>query len=201
LLKIDEIKRIKKVKIFYDELNDLEDSQTKTIQRLMKAKLLLEIVVSGKEISKENLISDEILTYKANKLKLIRELNAPKPGVFEEDQDVSYYEPSTKKPKEAKKPTIEITYEMWKENPIVSEIATHRKLTEGTIFGHFSKLIEQNYMTIDDILSEEKINQLKELFKGFSGESLSELKETVGNKFSWEELRLYKASIKKEAKI
>ena len=47
-----------------------------------------------------------------------------------------------------------------------------------------------------DVLSAEKIKQLQVLFKYFKGESLSELKETIGDKFSWEELKLYKASLK-----
>ncbi|MFT5754027.1 MAG: hypothetical protein ACI924_001254 [Flavobacterium sp.] len=196
LLKIDEIKRIKKVKTFYDELNDLEDSQTKTIQRLMKAKLLIDMVAAGKEISKENLISEEILSYKANKLKKIRDLNTVKPGVFDVDPDVSYYESKTKKPKESKKPTIEITLGFWKENHTIKEIATIRKLTETTISSHFAKLIQQEYIAVEDVLSSEKIKQLQVLFKYFKGESLSELKETVGDRYSWEELKLYKASLK-----
>ena len=196
LLKIDEIKRIKKVKTFYDELNDLEDSQTKTVQRLMKAKLLMEIVVSGKEITKGNLISEEILSYKTNKNKQIRELNIVKPGVFDVDPDLSYYEPKTKKPKESKKPTIEITLEIWKNNKNIAEIASERKLTQTTIYGHLVKLIEQNYIELSEVLSVEKIIQLKTLFKYFKGESLSELKETVGDKYTWEELKLYKAQLK-----
>ena len=196
LLKIDEIKRIKKVKTFYDELNDLEDSQTKTIQRLMKAKLLVEMVTQGKEISKENLINDEILSYKTNKIKHIRELNAVKPGVFDIDPDVSYYEPKVKKPKENKKPTIEITLDFWKEKHTIAEIAASRKLTENTIYGHFEKLIQQRLIEIEEVLPQDKIKQLEVLFKYFKGESLSELKETVGEKFSWEELKLYKAYLK-----
>ncbi len=196
LLKIDEIKQIKKVKTFYDELNDLEDSQTKTIQRLMKAKLLVEMVTQGKEISKENLINDEILSYKTNKIKQIRELNVVKPGVFDIDPDVSYYEPKVKKPKENKKPTIEITLDFWKEKHTIAEIAASRKLTENTIYGHFEKLIQQRLIEIEEVLPQDKIKQLEVLFKYFKGESLSELKETVGEKFSWEELKLYKAYLK-----
>ena len=196
LLKIDEIKRIKKVKTFYDELNDLEDSQTKTVQRLMKAKLLMEIVVLGKEITKENLISDEILTYKAIKNKQIRDLNTVKPGVFDVDTDLSYYEPKTKKSKETKKPTIEITLEIWKNNKNIAEIASEGKLTETTIYGHLGKLIQQEYLKLTDVLPEEKIKQLQVLFKYFKGDSLSELKESVGDKFTWEELKLYKVQLK-----
>ena len=109
---------------------------------------------------------------------------------------MSYYEPKTKKSKESKKPTIEITLEIWKNNKNIAEIASERKLTKTTIYGHLVKLIEQNDIELSDVLSEEKINQLKTLFKYFKGESLSELKETVGDKFTWEELKLYKAQLK-----
>ena len=43
---------------------------------------------------------------------------------------------------------------------------------------------------------EEKIKQLQVLFKYFKGDSLSELKESVGDKFTWEELKLYKVQLK-----
>ena len=51
--KIEEVKRIKKAKMFYDELIVLEEVQTKVVLRLMKAKLLIETVVAGETISKE----------------------------------------------------------------------------------------------------------------------------------------------------
>jgi len=37
--------------------------------------------------------------------------------------------------------------------------------------------------------------QLKAAFKDFKGESLGELKEIHGDTFTWDELRLYKASV------
>jgi hypothetical protein len=47
------VKRVKKSKAYYDELIVLE-LQTKAVLRLMKAKLLIETVVAGEPISKEN---------------------------------------------------------------------------------------------------------------------------------------------------
>jgi hypothetical protein len=41
-------------KAYYDELIVLEELQTKAVLRLMKAKLLIETVVAGEPISKEN---------------------------------------------------------------------------------------------------------------------------------------------------
>ncbi|HBK83099.1 MAG TPA: helicase [Flavobacterium sp.] len=195
LLKMDEIKRIKKVKTFYNELLSLEEAQTKTIQRLMKAKLLLDLVASGKEIVKENLLSDEILSYKADKLKQIRALQHETNDVFEPAEELSYYKPKQAKSQEQKKQTTEITLELWNQQNSIDEIATIRKLEKSTIYGHIAKLIAQGALQINAFLSNEKIEQLQEVFTGFEGESLSELKETVGDTFTWEELKLFRASL------
>jgi hypothetical protein len=197
LLKIEEVKRIKKVKAFYDELSVLEELQIKSILQLKKTKLLTNIIVEGKEISKENLISEDISTYKINKLVVVAErFRTSYAALVEDDDEVSYYGDSKKKKtKEPKKSTIEDTLELWKQNLSIYEIAKQRKLTPQTIYNHFTKLIQMEIVQLTDILPEDKISELKVAFKDFKGESLGELKEIHGDKFSWDELRLYKASL------
>jgi len=197
LLKIEEVKRIKKVKAFYDELLVLEELQIKAILQLKKAKLLTNIIVDGKEISKKNLISEDMNTYKINKLVIVSErFRTSHAALVEDDEDVSYYTDSKKKKtKEPKKSTIEDTLELWKQNLSIYEIAKQRKLTPQTIYNHFTKLIQMEIVQLSDILAEDKISELKAAFKDFKGESLGELKEIHGDKFSWDELRLYKASL------
>jgi len=197
LLKIEEVKRTKKVKAFHDELLFLEELQIKTVLQLKKVRLLLKILSEGKEISKQNLLSDEAKHYKINKLVTVTErFKANHAALVEEDEDVSYYEPKVKKKKEPKKATIEETLELWKQNLSIHEIAKQRKLTPGTIFGHFTKLIQMEVIELSDILPEDKIVELRLAFKDFKGESLGELKELHGDTFSWDELRLFKASLK-----
>jgi hypothetical protein len=72
LWKLEEVKRLKKAKTFYDELMVLEDLQTKAVLRLMKAKLLIETVVAGETISKEKLTSDVIKSYISHKTEAIQ---------------------------------------------------------------------------------------------------------------------------------
>ena len=197
LLKIEEVKRIKKVKAFYDELQTLEELQIKAILQLKKARQLTKVVVDGKAISKENLISEDSSTYKINKLVVVAErFRSLHSSLVEDDEDVSYYSDSKKKKdKEPKKSTIEETLELWKQNLSIYEIAKLRKLTPQTIYNHFTKLIQMEIVQLSDILPEDKISDLKAVFKDFKGESLGELKEIHGDKFTWDELRLYKASI------
>jgi uncharacterized protein YpbB len=175
----------------------LEELQIKAILQLKKAKLLTNIIVEGKEISKKNLISEDISAYKINKLVVVAErFRTSHAALVEDDEDVSYYTDSKKKKtKEPKKSTIEDTLELWKQNLSIYEIAKQRKLTPQTIYNHFTKLIQMEIVQLSDILPEDKISELKAAFKDFKGESLGELKEIHGDKFSWDELRLYKASL------
>jgi uncharacterized protein YpbB len=196
LWKIEEVKRIKKVKAFYDELVVLEEFQIKAVLQLMKAKLLIETVVQGDTISKERLSSEEIKNYKANKLKIIQEeFKNVNITLIEDEADLERYNSKKKAPKELKKSTVQETYELWLEKNSIKEIAAIRKFTPETILGHLTKLIIAQTIQINDVLPEDKIMELTEAFKGYKEESVSPLKEKYGNKFTWEELRMFKASL------
>ncbi len=200
LWKIEEVIRIKKAKAFYDELIVLEALQVKSVLQLMKAKLLIETVVKGETISKEKLSSEEIKCYKIRKLETIREefknLNVTliDPETSGE-VDLERYAKKKKTDKKPKKSTIQETYELWLEKNSIKEIATIRKLTTQTIGGHIAKLIETETISITDVMPEDKIQELAKAFKGYREETLNGLKEQYGDKFTWDELKMFKASL------
>ncbi|KIC02385.1 helicase [Flavobacterium sp. JRM] len=196
LYKMEEIQRVKKAKAFYDELVLLEELQTKAVLRLMKARLLIETVVAGDTISKEKLTSPEIKSYKSKKTTIIRDNFKSKNGdLLDDDEPVERY--SSKKPKEktVKKSTVEETYELWLEKMSIKDIANIRKLTTQTIESHLVKLIQTKVISVNDVLPAYKIAALKEAFQFYQEESLNGLKEKHGEKFTWDELRMYKASL------
>jgi hypothetical protein len=196
LWKIEEVKRLKKAKAFYDELMILEELQTKAVLRLMKAKLLIETVVAGEPISKEKLTSNAIKQYIIHKTEAIQDqfkkLNVT---LIEDDVDVERYTKKKKVTKEPKKSTIQETYELWLQKKTIKEIAVIRKFTEETILGHLTKLITAKTIRIDDVLPEDKIRKLTEAFYGYKEESITPLKEKYGDQFTWEELRMFKAAL------
>ncbi|MFM2368617.1 MAG: hypothetical protein RL619_917 [Bacteroidota bacterium] len=199
LWKLEEVKRIKKVKAFYDELIVLEELQSKAVLRLMKAKLLIETVVAGDTISKEKLTSSEIKNYISRKTEAIqnqfKKLNIT---LIDDDKDIERYTSKNKSDKKApKKSTVQETYELWLEKNSVSEIAAIRKLTIQTIDGHLVRLIQAGTIAITDVLPEDKLKELAEAFRGYKEESLNNLKEQVGEKFTWDELKMFKASFNK----
>ena len=197
LYKIEEIKRVKQVKQFYDELLTLEELQTKAVMQLMKSKLLMETIVNQKTISKESLDSQEIKNYKTDKMeKVVEDFKRNNQNLIKEEEDLSYYEPKRKKSeKTPKKATSQITYELWMERNTIQDIANLRKLTVGTILSHFTKLIQDKSVSITDIMPKNKIEILTEAFYGYKEESLTPMKEQLGDAFSWEELRMFKASL------
>ncbi|SHG57223.1 Helix-turn-helix domain-containing protein [Flavobacterium micromati] len=196
LWKIEEVKRSKKAKGFYEELIVLEELQTKAVLQLMKAKLLIETVVAGETISKEKLTSTEIKSYISRKAEAIqkqfKELNVT---LIDDDKDVERYTSKKKKVATPKKSTVQETYELWVEKKSIADIATIRVLTTQTIYSHFVKLIQTKAVAIAEVLPQNKLQDLAAAFAGYGEESLNALMEKHGQKFSWEEARMYKASL------
>jgi hypothetical protein len=199
LQKMAEIQKFKKVKEFYEELAFLDDLQTKAVLRLMKAKLLIEIVVAGETICKEKLSSSAIKNYKLDKIAKIREeLNMTNTDIFKTEEPVVRYTArklDKNEPKAAKKTTIEETHDLWLEKNSIADIARIRKLTVQTVETHFVKLIQAKKVDISDVLPYDKILALREAFEFYQEESLNPLKEKYGDEFTWDELKMFKASI------
>ncbi len=196
LWKLEEVRRTKSMKIFHDELIELEDLQTKAVQRLLRAKLLLEVVVAHKEISKNTLVSNEIKFYKTNKTQIVEtEFKAANVTLIDDEDDIERYSTKKKQKKELKKSTVLETYELWQQKHTILEIALIRKYTTETILSHLTKLIQAGTLTISEVLDPEKVTDLTTAFEGYAEETVSPLKEKYGEKFTWSELRMYKASL------
>ena len=196
LYTLEEVKRSKLVKQLHDDLILLDDLQIKLILRLMKAKKLIEAVIENKEINKETLSFSALKTYKINLLdKVYADFKTNNLLLVEDAVQVNRYESNKKEKKETKKPTSQITYELWVEKNTIEQIAEIRKLTVGTIFGHFTKLVQDKAVTINEIMPIEKIEALSKVFTSYTEESLNRLKDQVGDAFTWDELKIYKASL------
>ncbi len=197
LWKIEEVKRTKKAKAYYDELMVLEELQTKAVLRLMKAKLLIATVVAGEAISKEKLTSDEIKKYISRKTEAIQnQFKKVNVTLIEDEIDLERYTSKKSADKKVpKKSTVEETYELWLAKNSIQDIAAIRKLTMQTIESHLVKLIQSKKISVHDVLPQDKIAELSEAFRYYKEESLTPLKEQLGEKYSWDELRMFKASL------
>ena len=196
LWKMEEVKRVKKAKALFEELTELEELQIKAVLRLMKAKLLLETVAKGEPISKENLTSEDIKQYITKKrLNIQEEFKHLNTTLIEDEADLQRYTSKKKAAKEPKKSSVQETYELWLEKNSIQEIAAIRKFTPETILGHLTQLIIAQTIQIEAVLPQDKILELTKAFSGFTENSITPLKEKYGDQFSWEELRMFKASL------
>ena len=196
LWKIEEVKRLKKAKAYFEELSELEELQSKAVLRLMKAKLLMETVIANEAISKEKLSSDEIKKYLSRKKEAIqnqfKEVNVT---LIEDEEDLNRYTSKKKDKAAPKKSTVEETFDLWIAKNSIQDIADIRKLSVQTIETHLVKLIQAKRISISEVLPQDKIDELAEAFKYYKEESLTSMKEQFGEKFSWDELKMFKASL------
>jgi len=103
-------------------------------------------------------------------------------------------ESSTSLSKEKKKTTHEITFDMWKEGKSLEEIASERQLSKTTVEGHFTQLIRQELVEITELLEPKRISEIEDYFEGYEEMSLTPLKEKLGDRVSWSELKWVQAS-------
>lgn len=199
LKKMEEIKRIPKIKAYLEELKDLDELQTVSIMKLKKTRMLVEALMDEKPLTKSTVWNDEMLQYKIAKLAVAKQELRNTKSVFdfeeEQEEEIPVLQTKKKKVKEEKISSVDQTLNLIKEEKTVHEIAAARMLSEGTIYSHIAQLIKAEKIELNDILSQERIKELEEAFAGFEGDSITPIKEKYGDEFSWDELRLYRTSL------
>lgn len=197
-LKLIDTQKQKRAKQFHTELLDLDYHLLTVVEQLFKVVKFVDCLNSKKDINKSDLVSLDFIEYhtqlKEEALKIYREqrLNV----VEEVDEDLILERKSkAKKEKTAKISTYEQTLALYRENQTVEQIAETRKLTIGTIQGHFAKLISQDLIQIEEVMSYETILKLKDVFKAYDKDTaLGIIKEEVGDEFTYGELKIGQAA-------
>jgi hypothetical protein len=199
LKKIAELSRMKKTKQYADELLDLDELLTATIVKLKKTRLLVEAVAAGREITKDVVWNDEIKNYKTAKLAVLKHEARQNPSLLDaQDDEVEFSALTTrgalKSAKKEKKSTYEQTLELFRSGKSLDEITRVRQVSSQTIISHFVQLIKAEKMELNEVMDDNRIDELSEMFGDYQGTSLTPLKEKLGNKVSWDELKLFQAS-------
>jgi uncharacterized protein YpbB len=199
LRKIGELSRVRKTKQYAEELEELDEILTETIIRLKKARLLIEALAAGKEITKAVVWNAEITQYKLSKIAAVKQELKQVPSLLDDPEEVddNIFTKSSKKDsvaKKEKKSTYEVTLDLLEKGKDVDEISRIRQLSHQTISNHFVYLIRSEKIELRDVMSPKRIQELSSMFDGYDGTSLSPLKEKLGDKVTWEELKLYQAA-------
>lgn len=188
--------KTRKTKQYADELLELDELLTQTILQLKKARIMCEAFAAGKEITKQLLWSSEITNYKALKIAAIQQENKRTPSLLDEPEpDFSKVFEKTKPQKvtREKKSTYEQTLDLHQEGKTITEIAQLRQVSKQTIYNHFVQLIKSQKVELCEIMSAKRIGELQTYFEDYHENSLGPLKEKLGAKVTWDELKVYQA--------
>ncbi len=108
------------------------------------------------------------------------------------------------KGKEAKpgKPDTKLTsYEYFRSGKAPFEIARIRSLTIATIQGHLAHYVIQGEMKLSEMIENEKIQRIEAVLANNIGESLTELKQQLGETITFTEIRIVDMVFKARKKI
>ena len=106
---------------------------------------------------------------------------------------------SEKKPKRQREPkkakssnsgTFATTFELYKQNFSVEEIANQRNLSVNTIQNHLSRFVESGEIKPEELIDINKIEAIIEVAKTQTIQSLKSIKEELGNDFSYFEIHI-----------
>lgn len=196
-----ELSKIKKTKQYNDELEELEQEVVAVVHRLMKARLLMEAVANQKPFTKETIKAPELTNYVIAKGQSIQQELRANRSMMDEMMEEEYTDvvqivkqKKVKEEKVVKKDTYEITFELYEQGKTIEEIARERQLGVSTIEGHFAKLIRQEKIDITAVLDPKRISEIEGYLEGTEGKTLGTIKDELGDKVSYSELKLVQAS-------
>ncbi len=93
--------------------------------------------------------------------------------------------------KTPKKPTAEISLELFEQGKTVEEVAAERNLAVSTIEGHLAQHVKTGRIPVTQLVAPEKTETVIHYLNNLQEETtLSEVKNALGDTFSWAELRI-----------
>ncbi len=195
-----EVKTGKKVRQLSEEMEDLVNDLIAIVVDLRKNERWVKAILNGQTIDRFLFQHPDIENYKVMKMakitNQIRETKLFEIGGSDERKDtvIKVFGKKERGQKPKKGSTYEITLEMFQGGKAVEEIAKERQLSETTIYSHLAQLVKEEKVDILDVLDAKRLNELDELLGERELTTLSAVKEELGDKVSWSELRLIQAS-------
>ena len=103
--------------------------------------------------------------------------------------------PQSIEEQETKKDSKQISYELFLQGKNIKEIADQRGMVTNTIEGHLAHYVGLGLLDINELVAKEKIAVIEQAFNEKGKESLSVIKEHLGDEFSYGEIRLVREAM------
>lgn len=190
----------KQAKTFAEELTDLEDMVIELIVRLLKDRIIFASLLNHSQSSDwEKADFNKANTYRERLLEQVLQQwrdDTLRGKLLDEVPEVA-----KKKEKKEKISTYEQTLLLWQQHKSIQEIATERKIHEKTIYDHMAKLVSEGKIAVTELLTADEINTLELAFvQAPPDATLTAIREIVGEEYSWETLKIFRAYYNKKKK-
>ena len=108
-----------------------------------------------------------------------------------------YFDPNKKAPKRVKGATYDLTFKLFKAGQTVADIAKQRSLASSTVESHLGKLLNDEKLTINELLPQERIDKVYPLLVEHINLELSDMRNKIPFYTSYSELRWLRTWYKK----
>jgi GTPase SAR1 family protein len=159
---IEKVSIQKKVKGYLAEINDLMALVKAKILEINKTALLFEAIIKNKTLSKKDIQASPI--FKKNT--------------------------ALKAEKKQKKPTVEISFELYQAGKSVEEIANERGLVTGTILGHLCTYVATGQIEANKLIDSEKLDQICTVIKLKGTESSGVIKAALSDDYTYTDIKI-----------
>ncbi|MBI9038871.1 MAG: helix-turn-helix domain-containing protein [Bacteroidales bacterium] len=103
--------------------------------------------------------------------------------------------------KAPRKSTKQISFELWKEGKNIENIAKERQLAVSTIEGHLAYFVGTGEISIDEIVSAEKVKLISDYYQNNETMLLGEAKADLGEKVTYGELRFFLQHLRSKTEV
>jgi tetratricopeptide repeat protein len=186
-----QINNKKQVKAFSEELTALEDVVIELIVRLLKDRIIFTSLLEKQSNDWKKTDFDRVNSYRERLLERVLQQwrdNTLSGKLMEDPVEIA-------QPKEKKKriSTYEQTLLLWQQHKSIPQIAAERKIHERTIYDHMARLVGEGKIEVTELLSTDEISTLEAAFAQSSEDTLTAIREIVGEEYPWETLKIFKA--------
>lgn len=149
-----EMRQHKRVKTYLNQLSELDQLFSKTLEEVDKSRSLIEGILSEQRLFDFSELATARTLERSN---LLAEIEKQFPNAKKGSK-------GSGKKKGAKKKggpsTFDITLQMWDEGKDIERIAKERGLVPGTIEGHLARAVQSGRIDIFKFIPEEEVNQI-----------------------------------------
>ncbi len=208
---IAQVELLTRSKEYANAVKEIDGMLMKKIATMAKVGYMASCILNGEEIQRQKDIEQGLAARRAvmvGEARAWAEENRPKSRTGkkkkrrtaedEPAEGMDGAERPERPARAAKGSTYETTYALQKEGFGIDEIAATRSMAKSTIEGHFARGIAEGALEIDGLMPAEERDTIADWMRENTDKSLNDARANFGDRFSFGQLRMVQAWVKRE---